>query len=234
MSAQEALSALAWWREAGVDVLVGEEPRDWLAASAPAAAVAPQPIPEPAPTALPATLGEFRGWLAEVDTLPDGSEPARRLPPEGDPASGLMILLDAPEREDATAGRLLAGDVGILFDNMLRAIGRDRGSIYLATLCQGRPLAGRLDATAEDGMAAIARHHVALAVPRRLLIMGEAASRAILGTEASPARTRLHTINHSGVMVEAVVTIPPRILLQQPSLKARAWRDLRLVAGMEG
>ena len=32
---QAAASTLEWWRDAGVDVLVGDEPFDWLVAEAP-------------------------------------------------------------------------------------------------------------------------------------------------------------------------------------------------------
>lgn len=233
LSAAQAASALAWWRDAGVDVLVAETPRPWIGARG-EEAPAPAVIPEPAPTALPATLPEFQRWLAEAERLPDGSERGRRLSPEGDPAAGLMVLIDAPEPEDATTGQLLSGPAGALFERMMAAIGRDRATLYLASLCLARPLGVRLDEKARDELAALARHHVALAAPKRLLVMGDAASRALFGTEMLAARGRLHPVNHSGVMVEGVATMSPRVLLKRPAQKAEAWKDLRLLMrGME-
>src|SRR5205085_1430529 len=62
----EARSALAWWLEAGVDVALQEQPRDWLKAVAkPQAKVAPTPAAAPN-IAQPAheTLAELQDWLA--------------------------------------------------------------------------------------------------------------------------------------------------------------------------
>jgi len=228
--ASSALSALAWWRDAGFDTAIDEAPRHWLGEAAPMPAT-PQQIHAPAPQAMPATLAAFADWLAAIPELPDGSLPGRRLAAEGDPASGVMILIDMPEAADADAGRLLADESGRLLDRMLAAIGRDRASVYLAALCAARPIGGQLGADALPGLGRIATHHVALAAPRRLLLMGQAVSRALLGIELARARGRLHSVNHDGVTVEAVTTFAPRFLLQNPARKADAWRDLRLLIG---
>jgi DNA polymerase len=49
MSGDWAASALGWWHEAGVDTIVADRPRDWLApaASRPEAAAAPAPPAAP-------------------------------------------------------------------------------------------------------------------------------------------------------------------------------------------
>ena len=131
MSGDWASSTLAWWQEAGVDTIVGESPRNWLAparevreAQADFAAA-----PPPAPAALPDTLEAFQSWLLASDQLPFAAPTAARVGPGGDPASGLMIMLDMPSAEDAAAGRLLSGEAGALFDRMLAAIGRGRDTI---------------------------------------------------------------------------------------------------------
>lgn len=215
---QEALSALDWWREAGVDALVEDEPRDWLAAPAklqPAAA---------APSALSTTLASFHVWLRETDAIPGA--PAARILPAGDPASGLMLLADMPEPADAAAGSLFSGELGRLFDRMLAAIGRDRASIYLAAMSPVR-LPGRELETAET--VRLTQHHVALAGPRLLLLLGNAPSRAILGMDFAAARGRRHELTQDGKTVTAIATFHPRLLVQQPARKADAWADLRLL-----
>lgn len=226
-----ALSVLAWWREAGVDTPVDDTPRNWLAEpanSTPARAAAASAPPKPAP---PATLAAFRTWIEAAPTLPDGSLPGRRLLAEGDAASNLMILIDMPEPADGAAGRLLSDDTGRLLDRILAAIGRDRASIYLASLCHARPAGGRIDPATLPEIAEIARRHVALAAPKRLLLMGQSASRAILGTELVEIRGQLRNVNHGGTSVEAVASFAPRFLIQNPARKADTWRDLRLLTG---
>ncbi|MEO7177895.1 MAG: uracil-DNA glycosylase, partial [Allosphingosinicella sp.] len=132
-SPEAATSALIWWTEAGVDTLVGEEPRDWLR---PKTAEAPTPIPaaEAADEVLPGQLDLFQAWLASSDRLSFAAPAAPRICPAGDPASGLMILADMPSGEDCAAGTLISGEAGRLFERMLAAIGRDRATIYLAAL----------------------------------------------------------------------------------------------------
>lgn len=237
-----AASALEWWREAGVDALIAEEPRDWLARPVPAnvaAAIAETAVVEKPP--LPATLAEFDAWRVS-DAAPDSGWSDKRIGAAGDPASGLMILIEMPEREDVEAGILLSGAPGRLFDRMLAAIGRDRGSVYLAALCVARPVSGRVAPEMTDALAEIARHHVSLVAPRRLLVIGNAPSRALVGTDAVKARGGLHVINLTGPeaspggehATQAVASFHPRFLLETPAAKAEAWKDLQmLIGGME-
>ena len=219
----DAMSALDWWREAGVDVLVEEEARDWLRPPIKAPPVLPTPSPaEP----FPATLAAFRTWLGQSDAMP--GLPASRILPAGDPASGLMLLADMPEPADGAAGQLFSGDLGRLFDRMLAAIGRDRASIYLASLAGAAVAPRDLEAGA---LVSAARHHVALAAPRLLLLLGDAPARALLGMRVAEARGKIHEIDHGGAKVRAIATFRPRDLLQRASMKPLAWADLRLLLG---
>lgn len=223
-----ALSVLDWWQGAGVDTPIAEEPRNWLAE--PRAAPVPL-IGMPAPEALPNALPGFHQWIAESEALPDGSRRGRRILPSGDPASGIMIMIDMPEPADGAANTLLSDDTGRLFDRMLTAIGRDRASVYLVPLCFERPIGGQVNPSAIGKLGEIARHHIALASPKRVLLMGQAVSRSILGAELASSRGKLLSVNHEGRKTEAVATFAPRFLIQSPARKADAWRDLRLLIG---
>jgi len=213
----EALSALDWWREAGVDTLVEEEPRDWLHSAPKPDIIAPR---QAVADTLPTTLAAFHAWWRETDTLPGA--PASRLMPAGEPSSGLMLLTDMPDAADT----LFPTELGRLFDRMMGAIGRDRGSIYLAAMA-GVPVGAR--GLEDEALVRTAKHHVALAAPRLLLLLGEAPSRAILGLGFAEARGRIHEFNHEGATVRAIATFHPRFLFQRPALKAAAWTDLRML-----
>lgn len=220
-----AASALDWWADAGVDTLVDEAPRDWLTAAPPppvAAAIAPA-IDATAP---PATLADYRAWRHGPDA-PEAGWPGASIPASGPDHAAVMVLLDCPDRDDRD--RLLGGAAGVLFDRMLAAIGLSRADIHLAALCAKRPVAGRMPTETGERLAQLALHHVGLVAPRRLLVMGNAASRAILATDVAPARGRLHPLNHKDGMVEVVASYHPRFLLEKPAAKAGAWADLRLL-----
>ncbi len=234
-----AASALEWWRDAGVDTLVDEAPRDWSAAPpAPPAPPARRPgaptVASPVAVPLPATLAAFAAWRSGPDA-PEASWPGKPIAASGDPAADIMILADVPDREDGDTGTLLSGAAGRLFDRMLAAIGRDRASVYLAPMCGVRPVAGRIAPEIEARLGEIARHHVALVAPRRLLLLGNAPSRALIGADVARARGSLQLVNlDGGVSLEAVASFHPRLLIERPAEKARAWKDLQmLIAGLD-
>lgn len=224
-----AASLLQWWTEAGVDMLVGEEPRDWLKPRE--AALPAQPSSRSAEVdPLPGQLDLFHEHLRTSDRVSFAAPGTPRICPSGDPASGLMILSDMPSVEDCSAGALFSGEVGRLFDRMLAAIGRDRQSIYLAALSCIRSPTGRLTGEPASQCAVLARHHVGLAAPKVLLLLGDECSKALLGLPALRARGRWHEVaTHSGP-VKTMVTYRPSYLLDQPAAKAQAWVDLQMLA----
>ena len=233
-----AASALSWWNDAGVDVMIDETPRDWLrpkpaaaAALAPLLAEAHAPAPAQAEpeTTLPDQLPLFRAWLADSDRVPLAAPSAPRVCPSGDPASGLMIVADMPTGEDCASGILLSGEAGRLFDRMLAAIRRDRESVYLAALSCLRSPDGRLATAAAKSCAEIARHHIGLVRPKAVLLLGDSVSKALLGLPMAQARGRWHEITVYGGTVRAIVTLPPVYLLSQPASKALAWGDLQML-----
>ena len=177
----------------------------------------------------PDQLPLFRAWLQDSATLPFAAPRAPRVCPSGDPASGLMMLADMPGSEDCASGTLLSGEVGRLFDRMLAAIGRNRETIYLASLSCLRSTGGRLDGEAGGRCAALARHHVGLVRPRALLLFGDAPSTNLLGLNMAQARGRWHDLATHAGPVRTLVTLPPDLLLKSPKLKAHAWADLQML-----
>ena len=229
MSSGAAASALSWWSEAGVDTLVDEEPRDWLRPAKPAPAAAEAEPEADIAAAMPDTIDAFRAWLTDPAALPLGALLAPRVAPSGDPASGLMVLIDMPGQADLAAGALLSGPAGELFDKMMAAIGRSRDTLYLAALSPLRTPTGALDAADAAKLADIARHHVGLVRPRALLLFGDACAKALLGGAVTATRGRWHDLDTPAGPVRAIATIRPEKLALVPNLKKLAWEDLQML-----
>jgi DNA polymerase len=217
-------SALDWWADAGVDVLVEEVPRDWFAK--PLARAAPV---EAAPGALPATLEALAAWRLGPDA-PEAGWSGVSLAASGPANARLMVLVDCPDRDDGDAGALLSGKTGVLFDRMLASVGLSREDVHIAAVCAKRPLGGRLPPETAARLGEIARHQVELAAPERLLLLGNATSRAVLAIDHAEAAGQLRPVNLKSGTTQAVASHHPRALLERPACKAEAWRDLRLWA----
>ena len=224
----EARSALAWWLEAGVDVAVQEEPRDWLK-PAPArakAALAPEPSLESnlvQPTH--DKLVELQQWLASSVQLPLAGPSAKRVLPHGPEDAAIMLLSDAPALEDAAAGQPIGGHAWKLAERMLTAIGIPAEQAYSASLSCFHAPGARMSAAERDACAEIAKRHIALAKPKRLLLFGDGPCVALLDKRLVEARGHIHKIEG----VRTVATFHPRHLVNRPLDKSLAWKDLLLL-----
>lgn len=225
----EARSALAWWLEAGVDCPVQEEPRNWLKPAPPRKESPAEPVPPPN-ISRPSheTLAELQEWLASSAHLPLASATARRILPHGPENAPVMLLSDAPSLEDYAAGQPIGGDAWKLAARMLAAIGLEPEEAYSASLSPIHAPGSRLSDKDRSDYAEIARRHIALVKPRRLILFGDGPSKALVGKRLVDARGHLHKVEG----VRAVVTFHPRHLIKRPLDKSLAWNDLLLL--MEG
>lgn len=223
----EARSALAWWIEAGVDVAIDEEPRDWLSPAprtAGKAVVTPSP---PANISQPSheTLADLQQWLATSSQLPLASASARRIMPQGPEDAAIMLLTEAPTLEDFASGQPIGGEAWELTKRMLASIGIAAERSYSASLnCFHQPGA-RMNASDRAECAEIARRHIRLAKPKRLLLLGDGPAQALLGKPLPQARGHVHKIEG----IRTVVTFHPRHLINRPLDKSLAWKDLLLL-----
>jgi uracil-DNA glycosylase len=219
----EAASALGWWLEAGVDVAVAENARNWLERKPEPPNVRP-PSAEALSQALE-TLDLFRDWLEKSPALPLADIGSKRVLPHGAEGAPVMLIAEMPTGEDAADGRPIAGDAWKLMERMLAAIGIDAAAAYSASLSCFHSPGTRMSPEELGECAAIARRHIAVAKPQRLLLLGDAPARALLAKPLAAARGHVHKIEG----VRTVATFHPRFLMNRPSDKALAWRDLLLL-----
>ena len=220
MDKREAASALRWWLEMGVDVAIQENPRNWLER-------APAPVhveDEPAPAPLPDSLDAFRDWLSSSADAPLASARSKPVLPQGAEGAEVMVLSDPPGRDELASGRPIGGPAADLMQRMLAAIGM-ADQAYVANLSCFHSPEARLSSEQMEQCALAARRHVALARPKRLLLLGDVPARAMLGKSLLEARGHVHKIEG----VRTIATFHPRQLLKRTSDKSLAWKDLLLL-----
>lgn len=165
----------------------------------------------------PTNLAAFRDWWISAPGL-DTAQGHPRIAPRGSAGAALMVLV--PQPEDADRERLLEGRQGRLLAAILAAMGLDEGAVYLAAALPCHTPMADLAALSASGMDAVTAHHVALAAPQRLLVLGTA-----LGQMLAPASPNdLREINHAAGTVPVLVSETLEAMMDVPRLKARFWR----------
>ncbi|MBT0668469.1 hypothetical protein HT136_08805 [Novosphingobium profundi] len=233
----EITDALDWWRLAGVDCDYVDDAQDWLAppeeeelppsewrlARVENEAVAAT-VSEPrlAPEHFPATLADFAAWWMNEPLLDDGP-PAMRIAPSGKAGAEVMVVVEAPEREDREA--LLSGPQGQLLDAILASLGLTRSQAYFASaLPRAMPAPDWGDAL-QRGMGTVLRHHIALVAPRRLFVLGGNVL-PLLGHE-SPQRAAVSRLfDHEGASIPLLASWGLDSLLNRPRTKPVLWRAM--------
>jgi DNA polymerase len=153
----------------------------------------------------------------------------------GNQAADWMIIGEAPGAEEDRRGEPFVGRAGKLLDEMLRAVGLSRDSVFIANILKCRPPNNRDPAAAEaEACRSYLDRQIELVSPKLILAVGRIAAQQLLGSDAPVGRLRgrVHTLNKPEIPV--VVTYHPAYLLRSPAQKREAWKDLCLARRVIG
>ncbi|MFN4275079.1 MAG: uracil-DNA glycosylase family protein [Ferrovibrio sp.] len=155
----------------------------------------------------------------------------------GNPQAPLMIIGEAPGRDEDAQGLPFVGESGQLLDRMLKAIGRDEQNTYISNILFWRP-PGNRDPSTEEILACkpFIERLIELAQPKVIACAGKHAAATLLGTTQGITRTRgrWHEYQREGINIPAMPLLHPAYLLRQPGVKREAWHDmLELAAKLE-
>jgi DNA polymerase len=261
-SVEDARALLEWYVAAGVDVALDEEPRDRFAevaeriASAapppraeqavPAAPAPRSPTPAAALAASPdesasaareaaasaATLDELRAILERFDGCALKATASRTVFADGVPGARLMLVGEAPGREEDLSGLPFVGRSGQLLDRMLAAIGLDRSGVYIANVIPWRPPGNRTPTPQEtETCLPFIRRQIELCDPEIVVALGGAAANSLFRTKEGIMKLRGRWLDYEigSRRARAMATLHPAYLLRSPAQKKFAWRDLKAI-----
>jgi uracil-DNA glycosylase family 4 len=148
---------------------------------------------------------------------------------DGNPNSRVMLVGEAPGREEDRRGAPFVGRSGQLLDRMLASIGLDRQSVYIANVVPWRPPGNRTPTPQETAACRpFIDRQIELVAPDILVCLGGAAAKELLATSEGILRLRgkWREFATGQISVRALATLHPAYLLRQPAQKRLAWRDL--------
>jgi DNA polymerase len=176
-----------------------------------------------------ATLEELREILAGFDGCNLKFTAKNLVFADGNPQAAVMLVGEAPGRDEDLEGLPFVGKSGQLLDRMLAAIGLDRGSAYIANVIPWRPPGNRTPTPHETEICRpFIERQIELVNPKVLVNLGGPSAKTLLNTTEGILRLRgnwrVHT-TASGVAIPAMPTLHPAYLLRNPAHKKLAWRD---------
>lgn len=238
---EDLIAALAWSIELGANECLDETFIDRTTPAPP-----PQKVeyaaPIPAPTDAGARdIAEGCGDLSALrDAIAAHPHPLKAnarncVFADGNPAAQIMIVGEAPGRDEDLQGLPFVGRSGQLLDRMLACIGLDRhaedaaNAVYIANILPWRPVANRTPSVDEaQAFLPFIDRHVALIDPALVITMGNVSTKTLLATKTGIMKMRgTWTEAEIGGKTRAILPmLHPAYLLRQPVDKRHAWADL--------
>lgn len=149
---------------------------------------------------------------------------------DGNPTARVMIIGEAPGRDEDRVGKPFVGRAGQLLDKMLAAIDMDRATetsndaVYITNVLPWRPPQNRDPQTEEIFMMMpFVRRHVELVDPDIIVLMGNIACHGVLGKRGI---TRMRGTWAEALDRPVMPMFHPAFLLRSPHMKREAWADL--------
>ncbi|MGF1544470.1 MAG: uracil-DNA glycosylase [Parvularculaceae bacterium] len=200
---------------------------------------APAPVDEAIAAAVAAAdaaadLDALAAAVAEFDGCPLKAGARNAVFADGAAGADLIVVGEAPGRDEDRLGRPFVGRAGALLDRMLAAIGRSRAeNALIVNVVFWRPPGNRTPTHAETAVCRpFVDRLIDLARPKALLLVGGAPTHAILGLSGVMRHRGAwrDATTRTGTVVPALPTLHPAYLLRQPAQTRLAWRDLQTLA----
>lgn len=262
------LAALQWYLDHGVDEVLENQPVDrtqpavvpinkpvFSATATPQNKTdeirkLPQATEEPLGTAQ--AIVEARNIVATVETLDQLQEAINAFEglsvkktasnmvfSDGNPEANIMVIGEAPGRDEDIQGKPFVGTSGQLLDKIFAAIDLSRDaktaeqSIYISNILNWRPPGNRTPTDAEINIARpFIEKHISLVKPKIIVMCGAVAAKGLL--QQTQSISKMRKIFHEyktpdGYQALAMATYHPAYLLRTPSQKRAVWQDMLML-----
>jgi uracil-DNA glycosylase family 4 len=240
---------IAWYEAMGADEAIGDSPVDRFAAPATSAKsraefppsrsgshatsaksrVSAESAAIPASLEAATTLAELEALLAQFEGCALKRTANSLCFARGSASARIMLIGEAPGRDEDIRGKPFVGRAGRLLDRMLEAIGLAEEHVYITNTIYWRPPGNRTPTPQEiEACAPFLARQIELLSPDVMVLLGGAAAKSILGVTKGIMRLRgKWKLYRSGDRdIPTLATLHPAYLLRTPEAKRYAWRDL--------
>ncbi len=172
------------------------------------------------------SVDEHNKAICECQKCPLGATRTKFVYGVGNPKAGLMLIGEAPGREEDLQGEPFVGRAGQLLDKILAAVGFKREEVYIANILKCRPPNNR--DPQPDEMATCMPYlleQIQLIKPKIICALGRISAQALLKTTTPIGKLRGQWHDFNGIPF--FVTYHPAALLRFPAYKRDVWDDVQ-------
>ena len=153
---------------------------------------------------------------------------------DGNMNSKLMIIGEAPGKDEDEQGKPFVGKAGQLLNKMLEAIKLKRDNVYITNVVPWRPPKNRTPTETEIlEFLPFLQRQIELIKPSFIFLLGSTATKAILSTPLSLGKLRGKWHEYKSInlknSINVLVSYHPAFLLRSPNYKKEAWADLQML-----
>ena len=254
----DLLFALKWQMEMGVDCALSDSATGLYAAevvcppvpsagSEPPPAMLAEPVASP-PIVKPAavktqianslsrlqSLSNLRAALEAFEGCALKKTASNLVFADGNPAADIMLIGEAPGRDEDRMGLPFVGAAGQLLDSMLKSVGMNRQDVYITNILPWRPPGNRTPSAEETRLLwPFLRRHIQLKAPKIIFALGGSSAKLLLDSQTGILKLRgqMTKIDFSdacdgSLMLPVLPSLHPAYLLRSPNMKKQAFSDL--------
>lgn len=178
--------------------------------------------------ALEETLDAIRADLGDCHRCDLAASRTELVYGVGNPNARLVLVGEAPGREEDIKGEPFVGEAGRLLDRILLAMGMQREDVYICNVLKCRPPNNRDPQPDEVATCeAFLIRQVAAIRPQVIVGLGRFAVHCLLKTKAPISRLRGEWQSYQGIPL--MPTYHPAYLLRNPDGKRDVWEDMKEV-----
>ena len=180
------------------------------------------------------TLDELKAALLAFEGCALKKTASNLVFADGNPGADIMLIGEAPGRDEDRMGLPFVGAAGQLLDRMLKSVGMDRQNVYITNILPWRPPGNRTPSAEETQLLwPFLRRHIQLKAPKIIFALGGSSAKLLLNSQTGILKLRgqMTDIDFSDAadgsrIIPVLPSLHPAYLLRAPNMKKQAFSDL--------
>lgn len=181
------------------------------------------------------TLGQLKDVLSKFDGCALKKTASNLVFSDGNPDARIMLIGEAPGRDEDRMGLPFVGESGQLLDRMLGSVGFGRNDVYITNTLPWRPPGNRTPSSEEVQMLwPFLCRHIELKAPDIIVALGGSSTKLLLESKMGILKLRGSVTEKSfgGRAIPILATLHPAYLLRTPIQKRSSYSDLLQLRAM--